>query len=184
MKVKIPKSLLVVGAGCAALIVILTILWYPTAGSTAQIPNVTPGGPGPGCTRTVCVDDVDFIVDYWTNNTSDTSYITTPTCYPVPTNAECPSGGGVAVVPNCPASGCANVSPGAVFSYNLSLIVNDTVSHRILSIDFQAPFSAVEVSPGLPHTMTPGDPPTVFSIEVEAPFDPGQYDMAGTINTS
>lgn len=177
-------SSLVTGAACAALLLVLVVLWY--------LPPMTnnPALPSGGSTyvpTTVWVSDVDFSPDYWTNNTSSSNinYLATPNCYPVSNpSAGCPPGVGYIVTPECPGVPylCVNATPGSVFPYDLALIDTNDSSRTIQSIFIEAPFVLEGVTPALPYAMPPGLPATVFQIEVRAPSTPGFYDMSGIVN--
>jgi hypothetical protein len=177
-----PKSLLALGAACVAFLVILVFLWYlPSSPANAQIPVYYPPFHG----DTVLVFDTDFSPDYWTNNSTEINYLATPVCYPVADpNVGCPPGQGYILTATCPNTpqGCANVTPGETFTYNLTLINTGNASHAITSFFLQAPFTLVGVSPSLPHTLAKGLPGTTFSMLIRTPTTPGAYDLAGTVN--
>lgn len=169
------------GVACVCLLLGLAAVWYwlPSSSSVS-----IPGGDGTSYNGTnAVVTDVDIAPDYWTNNSSDTSYLTTPLCYPV-AQSGCPPEGGYIITPDCPEGGCANVTPGHDFQYNLTLIVNDTVAHTILGINVPYPFTLRGVVPTLPYTMDPGLPATTFSLLIQSPAAPGEYDLNGVVNTS
>ena len=177
---RVPRSWLVVGIAGAVVLLYLAAAWYwlPTQGGVAVPPTSLPY-----LGTTDVVTDVDFIADFWTANASDTNNLTTPYCYDT-FNPICPlGGGGYLVTPDCPESGCANVTPGASFVYDLTMIDNDTIAHQILNVTMDPPFVLLGLSPLTPYTLTPGAP-TTFSITIGMPLAPGDYDLIGTVNTA
>lgn len=178
---RIPKSLLVIGVAAAAVLLYLAASWYwVPASSSSSPPSLTPPPTG----TTVQVVDVDFISDYSTGSSSDSHYLTTAYCY-ASTNPGCAaaSSNGYLLLPDCPSGGCANVTPGTSFSYDLTLVDNDTASHQIINITIGAPLTLLGLSPTVPCTLSPGTP-TTFSITVGTPDSPGEYDLAGVVETS
>ena len=179
----IPKSLLLSAGACVAALVVLTAIWYWPTQSPNQVPSTGSGGFGAGnCPSTVCVTETDFTADY-PASAPNTDYLTTPDCYPVRASY-CPPGGGYIITPDCPVSYCENVTPGTSFAYELFLVVNDTISHTILSITAQSPFSVASVSPTLPYSIPPGDPPTAFTVTFTAPLTAGEYGLGADVFTS
>lgn len=178
----IPKSILVAGVACAALLAVLAAIWYwPASPSAVQVPGSGTSGPAP---TTVVVNVVDWTTDYLTtNNSSDTSYLTTPLCYPT-RMPECPPQPGYLIVPACPGTGCYNVTPRSTILYNLTLIDNDTAAHRVESITVATPFSLVSVSPTLPVTLAPRTAGTTFAVQIETPPTAGFYNFTGLVDTS
>jgi hypothetical protein len=152
------KTLLAVAAACAVTLLLLTAVWYWLPGRPA-LWFPTSGGTSSNGTAVV-VDGVDLIVSYWTNNSSDTSYLTFPGC------------------PNCPLTLSA-----PTFYYDLNLTNNDTLAHRLLSVTLNSPFSLAAINPATPATLNPGAT-TEFVLEIQAPTAPGTYTVSGTVNTS
>jgi hypothetical protein len=176
---RVPRSWVVVGICAAVLLLYLAAIWYwlPSQGGVSVPPTSLPYGG-----TTDVVTDVDFIADFWNSNASDTSYLTTPACYDT-FNPICPpGGGGYLITPDCPPAGCANVTPGGSFVFDLTMIDNDTISHEILNITMDPPFTLLGLSPATPYTLAPGVP-TTFSIMIGMPLTPADYDLIGTVNT-
>lgn len=177
-------STIVTVAACAALLVVLAVLWYlPMSAVGSKVPTE----PSPTGLTTVWVSDVDFSPNYLTNNTSSSNidYLATPNCWPVSNpSAGCPPGTGYIVTPECPGHPyvCANVTPGTVFTYDLALVDTANSSRTILSIRIGAPFLMEGITPSLPYAMPAGLPATTFQIQVRVPSAPGYYDMAGIVN--
>jgi len=176
---RIPKSWLVLGVAGTAILLYLAASWYWIPTSSSPSP---PGFIPPPTGTTVRVVDVDLIPDYWTGTSSDSHYLTSAYCYDTD-HPGCASSSGLLLLPNCPSDGCANVTPGASFSYNLTLVDNDTVSHEIINITVGAPLTFLGLSPAVPYTLGPGTP-TTFSITIGTPDSPGEYDLTGVVNTS
>ena len=178
---RLPKSVLFVAAVCVAGLAVLAYLWYAPPAGGVQLPVYRAPFHG----DTVLVFDTDFSPDYWTNNSTEINYLTTPLCYPVADpNQGCPPGVGYILTATCPdtPAGCANVTPGTTFRYSITLIDEGNHTHTIQSFLVQEPFRLLGVSPTLPALLSRGLPGTNFTLEVQAPTVPGAYDLAGTVN--
>ncbi|HTP53904.1 MAG TPA: hypothetical protein VML94_02940 [Thermoplasmata archaeon] len=152
----LPKSWIVVSVVCTAFLLTLSAAWYWLPEHSAfRVPST----PDPNNRTTVFIDDVDLIPQYWTSNVSDTSYLVETDCNCFP----------------------ANVS-GATYTYVVNVTDNDTVAHTISSISIDPPFALLDVVPSLPASLAAGTT-TTFSVTIQVPTSPGDYDLTGAINT-
>jgi len=178
----IPRSVLFVGIACVAAVAILAAIWYYPQGSNGV--SVPQQNPPPNMT-TVRVVDVDFIDDFYTNNSTATGYLEDTYClnnttYQMEQGSECQSG--AITTPNCLETvGCANVMPGTEFLYNLSLFNNGSAYHTIETIGTESPFTVLSVTPSVPLKMHPGLPAVNFQIEILTPSTPGDYGLEGYV---
>jgi hypothetical protein len=181
--VAFPRAFLLACVACAAVVAVLAVVWYypaPSNAVTVPKPNPPPDG------STVVVVDVDFIADYYTNNSSATGYWEDTYClnsstYQKEQGNQCSSG--TITTPDCPEDddACANVTPGAEFQYDLGLFDNGTGYHTIVAIGVESPFSVVSVTPSLPLKMKPGVPGVTFRLTISTPSSPGDYGLEGYV---
>jgi hypothetical protein len=176
---QIPKSWLVLGVAAVAVLLYLAASWYwIPLGSSVSAPGTGPTPTG----KNVTVTSVDFIPDYTTTNPADAHYLTTSYCYDS-LHPGCGSGSGYLLLPPCPSSGCANITPGSSFTYSLTLVNNDTVDHQIINITLGEPMVLLGLTPSVPCSLAP-ETPTTFEITIATPETPGEYGLTGTVNTS
>ncbi len=156
----LPLGVILLAVGCAALLLSLTavLYWFPQD-SSVSVPSSGPVYSG----SLVEVESYELMTAYWTNNTTDTDYLASPECPPT----------------TCP----FYVTPGGVTTIQMTLEDNDTISHQVLSVVFDSPFTTVATTPTLPVTLAPNDP-TVFDVEVQVPTVAAIYTATGTINTT
>ena len=176
---RIPSAWIVIGVAGAAVLLSLAAGWYWFPSSNG---SSAPGSTTPPTGTTVRVTDVDLIPDYWTTGGGSTTYLTTSYCYPTP-HAGCASSPGDLVIPPCPSDLCANVTPGASFSYEVTLVDKASADHQILNITIGLPMTLEGLTPATPYTLAP-DTAVTFEITVGTPSSPGSYDLNGQVNTS
>ncbi len=159
-RVHAPLGTILMAIGCVVVILVVAAVfyWIPRSSSAASVPG---GGP-PSSGSWVEIQSYELTTNYETTNTSDTSYLAPPDC----SSSVCP----------------IYVVPGENTTIIMTLEDNDSISHQVLSVTFNAPFSVVATTPTLPVTLAP-NVPTVFDVEVQVPSEPAAYIASGTITT-